>query len=110
VSWFGFAAHGNSTPRNASATGFPRSLDSRSAPGYAGGPLAATAGHLVGTGPGRGIGLLYVAAALLPRAEAALGCANRSCRKGHGQLANQQPARISPRPILGIPIRAGVIR
>jgi hypothetical protein len=49
----------------------------------------------VGTGPGRGIGLLYVAAALLPRAEAALGCANRSCRKGHGQLANQHPARIS---------------
>lgn len=46
-----------------------------------GGPLASSLGHVLGTGPGRGLGLLFVVLGLVPLVAAVAGLLNRRVRR-----------------------------
>jgi MFS family permease len=53
-----------------------------------GGPLAASVGHLIGTGPGRGIGLMLIVFGALLLATTLLGAADSRLRKVESDLAD----------------------
>lgn len=51
-----------------------------------GGPLAGSLGHVLGTGPGRGLGLLFVVLGLVPLVAAAIGLTNARVRHVEQEL------------------------
>jgi DHA3 family macrolide efflux protein-like MFS transporter len=73
------------------------------------GPLAGSIGHILGMGPGRGIGLLFVAMGLLLTLVSAIGCLFPHLRRVEDELpdaATTQPARAKTDNKLPVPLPA----
>jgi hypothetical protein len=61
-----------------------------------GGPLAASAGRVLGVGPGRGIGLLYVCIAVVPLLASLWGYSQPRVRQVEDELPDALPATPAP--------------